>query len=383
MTSYTQNFGLALPDFRQGPWHDLLNSDLTKIDALLYSSLSGANVDVWANNTAYSAGTSVVDDSDASIWLCAVSHTSAAAPTTFTEDRLANPTHWTRLLTGFAPRGQWTNATNYFPYDLVYDPHLGIMALCNLKHVSNASGNIKDDAAYWAFLIDMSNADLAAAITVTYSGATSGIPATDVQHAIDFLETQIVGLNNVNITQGSNISALQSADTAHDSRLTAVEGKNTTQDSSLTSLTARVTALESAPPPTPFPSGTKMLFYSATAPTGWVTQNGVGDRAIRVVNNDGTGGVLGGSIGFNTVFAQTVVGNHTNTLAETISHSHGGYLCTVLGSYGPTFTIYLGSDSSMGLAGFGPEPAVGSSQPHNHPMDIRVAYINVCVGQKS
>jgi hypothetical protein len=35
-TKYTQYFRLALPDFRMGPWHDLINEDLIRIDELLY-----------------------------------------------------------------------------------------------------------------------------------------------------------------------------------------------------------------------------------------------------------------------------------------------------------------------------------------------------------
>jgi len=89
-TEYTQNFGLALPDFRMGPWHDLVNNDITKIDALLFSALSGQNVDVWANNTIYTQGLTILDDTDASIWMCSIDHTSALTGT-FLEDRTAHP----------------------------------------------------------------------------------------------------------------------------------------------------------------------------------------------------------------------------------------------------------------------------------------------------
>lgn len=204
-TEYTLNFGLALPDFRSGPWHDLVNNDFALIDALLFSALSGVGVEPWANNTSYAAGVNALDEVDATIWLCTVSHTSAVSGT-FAADRAAHPTYWTRLLTGFAPRGQWTNDTNYFPYDLVFDAARGIMALCSTKHTSNHSGNIKDDSLYWAFLIDMTTATLATAVAVTYSNSSSGIPATNVQMAIDYIQTEIVALNNVNVTQGNNIT---------------------------------------------------------------------------------------------------------------------------------------------------------------------------------
>ena len=47
-----------------------------------------------ATATAYTAGQSAVDPQDSSLWICEVSHTSAALPTTFAQDRIAHPTYW-------------------------------------------------------------------------------------------------------------------------------------------------------------------------------------------------------------------------------------------------------------------------------------------------
>ena len=44
------------------------------------------------------------------------------------------------------------------------------------------------------------------------------------------------------------------------------------------------------------PSGTKMLFFQASAPTGWTKQTGLNNRAIRVVS--GAGGSTGGGSDF-------------------------------------------------------------------------------------
>lgn len=241
-TEYTPNFGLALPDFRMGPWHDLVNNNMTKIDAMLYSALSGSDVANWAPSTLYTLGITVIDDSDATVWMCAVEHTSGVG--TFAEDRIAHPTYWTRLLTGFAPRGQWTNSTNYFPYDLVYDEALGIMALCSLKHMSNETGNIKDDPLYWVYLIDMSNAELSTAIAVTYddTGAPT-LDADNVQEAIDQLAQQVVLLNNINITQGENITNLQGRVTTLEASVVALNNVNVTQGEELTSLRTDLNAL--------------------------------------------------------------------------------------------------------------------------------------------
>jgi hypothetical protein len=75
-----------------------------------------------------------------------------------------------------------------------------------------------------------------------------------------------------------------------------------------------------------FPSGTKMLFNQAAAPTGWTKQTSVNDAALRVVS--GNGGGTGGSENFSTAFAGKTVsisgksGATTLTVAQMPSHSH-------------------------------------------------------------
>jgi hypothetical protein len=224
-TQYTDNFGFALPDFRQGPWHDLINNDLIKIDSLIFGAMSQANVPPWANATHYNIGTTVIDTVDASVWMCVIAHTSPNAPTTFLQSRTAHPEWWTRLLTGFAPRGEWKQNTNYFPYDLAYDSSRGIMALCQLIHLSTPTGSIVDDKANWAFLLDMSSVGIVIASAVTYANLVSGIPKTNVQDAIDFVEGQIHALDAVNVTQGTDISNIKVKNSDQDARLSSLEGK--------------------------------------------------------------------------------------------------------------------------------------------------------------
>ncbi len=67
------------------------------------------------------------------------------------------------------------------------------------------------------------------------------------------------------------------------------------------------------------PSGTKMLFYQAAAPTGW-TAVALNDKFLRVVSAGGTGGSSGGSgqtpsAGTNLAHTHTVAG-HTHTIAH-------------------------------------------------------------------
>lgn len=55
-----------------------------------------------------------------------------------------------------------------------------------------------------------------------------------------------------------------------------------------------------AAPTEAIPSGSAMLFYQASAPTGWTKQTTHNDKSLRVVS--GTGGGSGGSTAFTSVF---------------------------------------------------------------------------------
>jgi len=88
----------------------------------------------------------------------------------------------------------------------------------------------------------------------------------------------------------------------------------------------------------PFASGTKMVFYQASAPTGWTqdTASALGNAAMRVVT--GTGGGTGGSDTFQTTFGSSrateskslpvsgslsgTVGGTTLSTPTIASHSH-------------------------------------------------------------
>lgn len=63
------------------------------------------------------------------------------------------------------------------------------------------------------------------------------------------------------------------------------------------------------------PSGTKMVFYQASAPTGW-TAVAVNDKFLRVVTAAGTGGTTGGSIAASASLA------HTHSISASGTHTH-------------------------------------------------------------
>lgn len=158
-TEYTENFRLNLPDFRQGPWHDLTNSNTVKIDELLFAIFQGVDTTAWQNNKLYSPGTTAIDSTDQSFWVCITQHTSAGVPTTFAQDRAAHPTYWNRVVVGVAPRGEWANSTHYLPNDLVTDNVEGVIALCIQEHTSSPPpATIRNDTAYWSILSDLAGA---------------------------------------------------------------------------------------------------------------------------------------------------------------------------------------------------------------------------------
>ena len=75
------------------------------------------------------------------------------------------------------------------------------------------------------------------------------------------------------------------------------------------------------------PSGTKMLFYQASAPTGWTKLTGDDNKTLRVVS--GSGGGSGGTNSFTSAFSERSVPltahNHTgNVSVQSNDHTHRG-----------------------------------------------------------
>ena len=75
-----------------------------------------------------------------------------------------------------------------------------------------------------------------------------------------------------------------------------------------------------------FASGTTIVFYQASAPTGWTKSTSHDNKALRVVS--GTGGGSGGSSSFTSVFASRGVPlpehTHSASLSNHDGHQHSG-----------------------------------------------------------
>ena len=157
-----------------------------------------------------------------------------------------------------------------------------------------------------------------------------------------------------------------------------------------------------------FPSGTKLLFYSNTAPTGWTIQTtSIDNKALRVVSGSGagggTGGATGGTTAFTSVFTSRTIAkanlpdyNLPNTLATSTAGGHNHDI-TILrgtvtgGSGGATALMSPASAYDTGSI----TETTDSVSGHTHgitgtcsldgggvAMDFAVAYASVIIAEK-
>ena len=146
-----------------------------------------------------------------------------------------------------------------------------------------------------------------------------------------------------------------------------------------------------------FPSGTQLLFYQANAPTGWTKVTGIGNRAVKIVENT-TGGTLAGSVNFSDVFKSVAtssvtvsgtVGAKNITIAQMAAHGHTGSYYNNSGMDTDNPKTYPARDGGRGSTLSLPieggnathtHPFTGSS--HSHTVNLSVKYINVIVCRK-
>lgn len=129
-----------------------------------------------------------------------------------------------------------------------------------------------------------------------------------------------------------------------------------------------------APRTAEFPSGTVMLFRQTAAPTGWTKQVALNDYGLRVVS--GAAGITAGTA-FSTVFAQTVVGDTTLTLAQIPAHSHGNTQSAVLNTQ-----AVAAPGHSFADVGFGTTDNAGGGGTHTHSVSLALAYVDVIIATK-
>jgi hypothetical protein len=150
-----------------------------------------------------------------------------------------------------------------------------------------------------------------------------------------------------------------------------------------------------------FPSGTRLAFNQAAAPTGWtqVTSAALNNSAIRLVTS--AGGGTAGSSDFTTVFASRTttgsVNSHTLSLTEIPAHSHeltdtnnttNNYYFVENDSADGTTDGEIRLNSGGGIVRQLITKSVGSGGGHSHgftggSMDFAVKYADFIVAQKN
>jgi len=161
-----------------------------------------------------------------------------------------------------------------------------------------------------------------------------------------------------------------------------VEKASISSAGAFTSTTIDATALTGALPAIdgsnltgvdPFPSGTKLSFFQASAPTGWTQDTGNNNKALRVVS--GTGGGTGGTHGLTSPpsLAHThstpshshshslSAGSHTLSTSEMPSHNHA---LNIHNQTGGGTSPRASSGSNIG----GSTGSTGGSGSHSHSL---------------
>lgn len=151
-----------------------------------------------------------------------------------------------------------------------------------------------------------------------------------------------------------------------------------------------------------FPSGTQLLFYQDSAPTGWTKVTGIGNRAVKIVEDD-TGGSTGGSNNFSDVFKSLntssvstggTVGHTTITTNTMPAHRHGVVNSDAsAGNFTSTYVNLNYNDHSTNddgpwsrqsgsTGGNASHNHTFSGSSHSHTVNLSVKYINVIVCKK-
>ena len=137
-----------------------------------------------------------------------------------------------------------------------------------------------------------------------------------------------------------------------------------------------------------FAAGTSMLFYQATAPTGWTHDTSSLDHALRVVAGGGIGGATGGSVNFTTAFAsKSVTGSNsavTLTTAQIPAHTHPIKVNDVDG----TGAFVADSNGTGAWKTATTDNSTGGGGSHNHTftgtaINLAVKYLAVIRATKS
>ena len=225
----------------------------------------------------------------------------------------------------------------------------------NVTTNANLTGHVTS-VGNAAVLGSFSSANLATALT-DETGSGSAVFATSPTLVTPALGTPSSG----NLTNCTSLNASQlSTGTVPTARLASGTANSSTYlrgDQTWQSISA---------PAAEFASGTTIVFYQASAPTGWTKSTSHDNKALRVVS--GTGGGSGGSSSFTSVFASRGVPlpehNHSASSDTHNGHQHSGP--TNSQSIDHTHTFTTGNQSANHTHTF----TTNSVGDHQHTMNL-------------
>jgi len=237
-------------------------------------------------------------------------------------------------------------------------------------------------------------------------GASSNTWGQKLNNNSDLLDSTIKSVSdvaNAAVVKASNLSDLVAVGTARTNLglpnhelITVNSSGNLTVSGTLdaTKLSGALPAISGALLTNlePFPSGTKMSFFQASAPTGWTQQTGstLSDAALRVVT--GSGGGTGGSTTFSTAFTHTHSDSFasaavTLTTSQMPAHTHSevnGYNWLTDGGGSAT-----GSGSGQWGANNSATTSSGGGSSHTHTLSgsvtsatIAPKYVDMIIASK-
>lgn len=168
---YTTHFNFAKPPFNYVAWHDMMNDNFDRLDTML--SIAGYPVfeDVWANDTLYEVGDRAFDDTNSTVFVCMVEHTSAASGT-FPQERANNPTYWVLLDQGITYRAAWTTGAVYYYGDIVTNN--GSSYMCVEQHTAGVSFAGDFSLGYWDLFAEKGAAGAGTGDVIGPSSVTDG-----------------------------------------------------------------------------------------------------------------------------------------------------------------------------------------------------------------
>lgn len=220
----TTNFGFNIINYDFPRWHTFEWQNWDVVDAVLAAAGLTSVRGVWANSTQYIIGDRVIDDTDNTIWLCGVNHTSAASGTFF-EDRTANPTYWSVISTLPVNRGMWLTAVNYSTQDIVRFGNA--YYFCIAAHLSDV---FADDLAAdkWVLIFDLQDAIDAEAGAIA-SAAAAATSATDADNSATAAENSATASSSS--ASDASTSASNAATSETNAAASALQAANVVSDS--------------------------------------------------------------------------------------------------------------------------------------------------------